>query len=258
MRRFGATLVVGLSALTLAASGVIAQELGDVCSDAQPGTGALWGFVSDPDAGIGLPGAMVVATWKDDGDAVRTEGQTALDGSYVLCNIPRGVEVSVQPIVAALGGTVVVTTLTGDFGQVDLSFSLAGAGNEDRVWACLDSSGDQAGRGGLSRLLRCDADWGKLEACPMDDVHGEVEAELPLVTSIEVVSASEIARLQSEMRRQRGVTGLGSGPGFRRAVEEMVKGAKRLGANALIDWDREGATLTAKAVTITVDPATCD
>ncbi len=34
--------------------------------------------------------------------------------------------------------------------------------------------------------------------------------------------------------------------------------AKRLGANALINWDREGATLTAKAVTITVDPFTCN
>ena len=257
MRRFQATLLGG-AALALAASGAIAQELGEVCPDAQPGTGALWGLVSDAEAGIGLPGATVVATWESDAEGTRIEGQTRLDGGYVLCDVPLGVEVSVQPIVAGLGGTAVVTTLTGDFGQVDLSFSLAGAGSDDRVWACLDSSGDQAGRGGLSRLLRCDADWGKLEACPMDDVHGEVEAELPLVASVEVVSASELARLQSEMRRQRGVTGLGSGPGFRRAVEEMVKGAKRLGANALIDWDREGATLTAKAVTITVDPATCD
>jgi hypothetical protein len=107
-----------VSALALAASGVVAQQLGEVCPGAQPGTGALWGLVTDADAGIGLPGATVVATWETDGDAARTEGQTALDGSYVLCNVPLGVEVSVQPFVAALGGAVVVSTLTHDFLQV--------------------------------------------------------------------------------------------------------------------------------------------
>ena len=257
MRRFGTTLLAVVPALALGARGASAQELGEVCPEAQAGTGALWGLVSDAESGIGLPGATVVATWESEGDQARAEGQAALDGGYVLCHVPLGLEVSVQPIVAGLGGTVVVTTLTGDFGQVDLSYSLADAGSDDRVWACPDARGDPAGRGRLSRLVRCDSDWGRLEACPLDKVYGEVEAELPVVTSIEVVSASELARLQAEMRRARGREGLGSGPGFRRAVEEMVAAAKRMGANALIDWDRERATLKAKAVTITVDPSTC-
>lgn len=247
----------GVSALALAATGGIAQELGDVCPGAQPGTGALWGLVSDAEAGIGLPGATVVATWENDGDVTQTEGQTALDGGYVLCHVPRGVEVSVQPIVAELGGAVVVATLTADFLRVDLGFSLADAGSGDRLWACLASSDDRAGRTGGSRLLRCDRDWERLEACPREEEHGKVEANLPVVTRIERVSAADVARLQAELRRSRASRDLGSGPGFREAVQKLVADAKQLGANALIDWDREGATLTAMAVTIAVDPSTC-
>ncbi len=257
MRRFGTTLLGSVPVLALA-TGVSAQELGEVCPDAQPGTGALWGLVSDAESGIGLPGATIIATWEDDGDRTRIEGQTALDGGYVLCHVPRGPEVSVQAVVAGMGGAVVVTTLVRDFGQLDLSFSLTDAGSEDRVWACLDSAGDQAGRAGLSRLLRCDPDWGELEACPREEEHGEVEASLPAVSRLEILSASEVARLQAEIRRRSGLRGLGSGPGFREAVRELVAAAKRLGANALIDWGREGTTLKAKAVTITVDPSTCD
>lgn len=256
MKRFAATLPGAVSALVLAASGVMAQELDEVCPDAPPGTGALWGLVSDEDAGIGLPGAMVAATWEKDGEEARVEGQTALDGSYVLCNVPLGVEVSLQPIVATLGGTVVVTTLTDDFLRVDLGFTLADAGDGDRLWGCLGSRDDPSGSRAVSRLLRCDSDWGELESCPREEL-GNVEADLPVVSRVEVLSTSEIARLQSEMRRQRGMGGLGSGPAFREAVEELVAEAKRLGANALIDWEREGATLTARAVTISVDPSTC-
>lgn len=40
MRRFAATLPGAVSALALAASGVVAQQLGEVCPGAQPGTGA--------------------------------------------------------------------------------------------------------------------------------------------------------------------------------------------------------------------------
>lgn len=258
MRRSGVMLVGSLSALALAASSAIAQELGEVCPDAEPGTGALWGLVADADAGIGLPGATVVATWEQDGDAARAEGQTALDGSYVLCSVPLGVAVSVQPIVAALGGPVVVTTLTGDFAQVNLGFTLADTGDADRLWGCPGSRDDPSAGRAVSRLLRCDSDWEALDACPREEEHGDVKADLPLVSRVETVSASELARLQAEMRRPNRMRGLGSGPGFRQAVEELVADAKRLGANALVDWVRDGSTLTAKAVTITVDPSNCN
>ena len=256
MRRFGATLLAGVSALVLAASGVVAQTLDEVCPDAQSGTGALWGLVSDADAGIGLPGATVVATWENDGDAVRAERQTALDGGYVLCHVPIGVEVAVQPIVADLGGAVVVATLTDDFLRVDLGFSLTDAGADDRLWACPDFRVDPDGRMRGLGLLRCDSDWGELEACPREEEHGEVEAAVPLVSRVMRVSAAEIAALQSGGRRLDG--GAGSVAGLREAIGKLVADAKRLGANALINWDREGATLTVKAVTITVDPSTCN
>lgn len=44
-------------------------------------------------------------------------------------------------------------------------------------------------------------------------------------------------------------------------IRELVADAKRLGANALVDWQMRGGAaermLTAKAVTITVDPSSC-
>ena len=106
MRRFGAALLGAVPAFALAASGVIAQQLGEVCPDAQPGTGALWGLVADEEAGIGL------------------------------------------------GGVVVVTTLTDDFLRVDLSFTLADAGSDDRLWACPGSRVDPAGWMGGRALFR--------------------------------------------------------------------------------------------------------
>ena len=257
MRRFGTTLLMGVTALTLPASGAVAQQLAEVCPDAQPGTGALWGLVADADAGIGLPGATVVATWENDGETVRAEGQTSLDGGYVLCHVPAGVEISVHPVVATVGGPVTVATLTEDFLRVDLGFSLAEAGgdSEDRLWACPDFRVDPDGRMRGLGLLRCDSDWEELDACPREEEHGDVEADVPLVSRVMAVSAAEVAALQSGRRRLDG--GAGSVSGLREAVTTMVEEAERLGANALVDWERDGATLRAKAVTIAVDPSTC-
>ena len=256
-RRFRVTLLGGLTAMTLAAGGGVAQQLEEICPEAQPGTGALWGLVSDADAGIGLPGATVVATWEHDGDTVRAEGQTSLDGGYVLCHVPVGVEMSVQPVVATVGGAAIAATLTGDFLRVDLGFSLAEAGSdgEDRLWACPDFRVDPDRRMQGLGLLRCDSDWEELDACPREEEHGDAEADVPLVSRVMAVSPAEVAALQSGRRRLDG--GAGSVSGLREAVTTMVEEAKRMGANALVDWEREGTTLSAKAVTVTVDPSTC-
>lgn len=253
--RVRTVLLGSVSAWALGTGAAHAQQLTEVCPDATPGTGALWGLVTDAETGIGLPGATVVATWEGDGGPVRTEGQTAIDGGYVLCHIPRGVELSLQPIVSTLGGAVVAATLTEDFLRVDLAFSFADAGadagDDERVWACIEVTPP-------SRFLRCDPDWKALDQCPREEEHGEVDAELALVARNMIVRAEDVTGLIAEMRRPSDDRSLGSGPEFREAVEELVADAKRLGANALIDWERDGATLTAKAVTITVDPATCD
>ena len=160
------------------------------------GAGAVWGVVSD--AGIGLPGATVVATWESDGEAVLTEVQTALDGGYVLCGVPRGVEVSVQPVLVGVEGATAVTTLTGDFARVDLSWSLTGGGGDDRLWACLDSRVDPEGRIERLRLFRCDADWNELDACAREEL-GEVEAVLASSSRTVAVRASDVAALQAQI-----------------------------------------------------------
>ncbi len=245
---------IALLLLAITVPGAYGQELGEVCPNGPAGSGAVWGLVSDADSGIGLPGATVVATWDGDGEPVRAEVQTALDGGYVLCGVPRGFEVSLRPTLAGMEGAIVAATLTGDFARADLPLSLTGGdGDDDRLWACLDSRTDPSGSIRRSRLLRCDDDWGELEACPQEEL-AEVEAVASrTVSRTVVVSAAEAAALQRSVR--------GSGSVSEEVIRELVADARRLGANALVDWDVRGAArerrLTAKAVTITVDPSSC-
>ena len=253
--RLPAACLGGLVVLALAPVAVSAQELDEVCPDAQPGTGATWGLVADIDSGIGLPGATVVATWERDGAAERSEAQTALDGGYVLCGLPLDTELSVQPMVASVGGPVVLTMLSEAISRVDLGFSLTGvAGEDDRVWACPGDRSEEAGRM-ASRHLRCDSDWPPLETCPREQEHGAVEAALGQEARSRdvLLTPEEIRRLRSRIRPGAGAIA----PLLDAAAERLAAAARRLGANALINFERDGTTIRAEAVTITVDPATC-
>ena len=241
--------------MALPATGAYGQELVEVCPEGPAGTGAVWGVATDADSGIGLPGATVVATWDGDGETVRTEVRTALDGGYVLCGVPRGTEVSVRPVLAGAEGTLAVTILTDDFARADLRLSLTGDGDDDdRLWACLDSRVDPNGNIERLRLFRCDSDWSELDACPREEL-GEVEAVLASASRTMVVRASEVGSIR------RGSQTGGSVSALREAIGELVTEARRLRANALVDWRMRGGArerrLTAKAVTITADPSSC-
>ena len=246
-------IACGAAAAGFALAGIVpaatAQELSEVCPDSPDGTGALWGVVSDEDGEMGLPAAGVVVTWETDGEGGRTEGQTGFDGGYVLCYVPLETELAVQPTFGNTGGSVSTVSLTDPITRVDLRFTPGGAGgggaDDDRIWACIGGTTDNQINLQNSRLLRCDPGWGGIDRCPKEAEHGQVQATI----SGSSVSADTTA---AERTRQ-----MARSSEFREALEKVIVDANRLGANALINVRLSRNSLTAEAVTITVDPESC-
>ncbi len=247
LRRFASGLAVGALGLVLTGAAAVAQELNEVCPDSPDMTGALWGLVSDPDTQMGLPSATVVATWEKDGDEGQMEGQTALDGGYTLCYVPLGVEISVQPLFMGTGGAATTASLTEEITRLDLVFSLSGVGggggDEDRIWACFGGTTDNQINLQNSRLIRCDPGWDGIDRCPKESEHGQVQATMTGGS----LSADDEERLDR----------IAGSSDFREALEKLIADATRLGANAMINVRMNRNSLSAEAVTITVDPATC-
>ena len=247
LRRFASGMAVGALGLVLTGAAAVAQELTEVCPDSPDMTGALWGLVSDPDTQMGLPSATVVATWEKDGDEGQMEGQTALDGGYTLCYVPLGVEISVQPLFMGTGGAATTASLTEEITRLDLVFSLSGVGggggDEDRIWACFGGTTDNQINLQNSRLIRCDPGWDGIDRCPKESEHGQVQATMTGGS----LSADDEERLDR----------IAGSSDFREALEKLIADATRLGANAMINVRMNRNSLSAEAVTITVDPATC-
>lgn len=254
MRRFASGMAVGALALAFAGSDAVAQELSEVCPDSPDMTGALWGLVSDGDTQMGLPSATVVATWEKDGESGQMEGQTALDGGYTLCYVPLGVEISVQPVFMGTGGAAITANLTEEITRLDLPFSLSdvggGGGGEDRIWACFEGTTDNHINLQNSRLLRCDPGWEGIDRCPKDAELGQVQATISGAT----IPAEITGDPREREERERLLAGSSE---FREALEKTLADARRLGANALINWRLVRNSLTAEAVTISVDPSSC-
>jgi len=232
MRR-SMTALLPAALITLGAASANAQELSEICPNAKDGTGAIWGLVSDPDAGMGLPGARVVASWSEDGKTQSAETETQLDGSYTLCYVPLGVDLSVRPMFATVGGAEIAMHLEEIFTRQDISFSMTGArsaggGEEDsRIWMCI-AGGQSTININNTRLIRCESYWKPLEQCPKEELGS--------------VTASPV--------------GDGSGV-MREMLERLVQEARRLGANALINVKSSRSAIIADAVRIEVDPSTC-
>ena len=234
MRRIRFGVAAGAFALASVVPAAMAQELNEVCPDSPDGTGALWGMVSDEDGEMGLPGASVVVTWDADGDEGRTEGQTGFDGGYVLCYVPLEAELSVHPTFGNADGSPTMVSLTDPITRMDLVFSLTGAGggdeDDDRIWACVGGVDNRINMEN-ARYIRCDPGWEGINRCPVAEQHGQVQATM---------------------------AGAGSGrSALREALEKIIADARRQGANSLINWRITRNSLSAEAVTITVDPVTC-
>ncbi len=233
MIRDGSAPVLGALVVLFAVLPLSAQDLQTMCPNSQGASGGLWGVVADVDAGVALPGARLVATWKTDGKGAKTEVQTGLDGSYTLCYLPLEVPLEVTAVLGNLPGATLALTLTEPLTHQDVAFSLGGSAtgtggeSDDRMWACF-GRGESDINMQNARLIRCDANWRALDRCPRED----------------------LGRLQ--------VTASGAGSGMlREALEQIIQQARRAGANALIRWTMSGHTISADAVKIGVDPSTC-
>jgi hypothetical protein len=237
------TRSVTATCLTLLSMGtpVVAQDLSEVCPGAEGGTGALWGLLSDADAQMGLPGATVVASWTIDGVSGRAEVQTSIDGSFTMCYVPLDTELSVLGMIGSIPGRPFAVTLTDPITRLDLEVSLTGANaGGEKMLACPGAPNSQL-RLQVSDLVHCDPRWRGLENCPREDL-GRVS-----VASPDTPSLSD--RL----------------PG----LALLITQARELGANALLNfWESGivgrrsagspgGGLLSAQAVFIDVDPATC-
>ena len=226
------SIVFLLSGTTL----IHAQEFSELCPNSTDGTGAVLGFVSDLDMQMALPGATVRVTWDKDGEEARAETQTGIDGSFTLCYLPLETSLSIQPMLGTMTGQTVTMNLADLITQQDLGFSLAGASpsssedaEDDRIWACIGRA-DSGMMLQLGGLIRCDPQWQPLEQCPREEL-GRVTA------NIEGYAA------------RRGA--------LRQMVDTLIDEARRLGANALIDFDAGRGSVNAQAVKIEVDPRTC-
>lgn len=230
MRRIGKALVQGAITVLVTVTALAGQELTEICPGAEDGTGALWGAVSDPDAGMILPGATVNASWNTDGQERTAEVEVGLDGSYTMCYLPLGPEIEVRPMFATIAGESVTVTLSEIFTQQDMVLSMTGGNSrddDDRIWMCFDG-GQSTINIQNSRLIRCDAQWQPLVRCPKTEL-GQITAQS---------------------------SGAGSGM-FREMLETLVAEAERIGANAVLNPHAERATLSGEAVLIEVDPSTC-
>jgi len=223
-----------LTLLTVGAPAV-AQDLSEVCPDAEDGTGALQGLLSDANAQMGLPGATVVARWTIDGAPGRAEGQTSIDGSFTLCSLPLETELAVLGMVGSVSGVPLAVMLTDHITRREVQLSLTGTSaagaSGEQMLACFGAP-DSALRNQVAEFVRCDIRWRGLKSCPRENL-GRVS------TMARAFRAADM-------------------PGW---LEELIEKARELGANALVDYERAegaGAQLrSAQAVLIKVDPASC-
>jgi len=225
-QRVAVVTLTSLALLAATASVVTAQALADVCPGADAETGGLVGSVADDMSGVVMPGASVSAEWTADGQPVRADVQSGFDGTYALCHLPMGVEMTVVAFFGDLTGSPVVVTLTDPVARQDLTLSLAGGGGDDsgdRLIMCPDLD--------MPRLLNCSPSWPDLQKCPREE-HGQVRATR---------------------------TGVG-GDWLRELIEDLIVEVERQGGNAVLNavfnQSRSGG-ISGLAVTIDVDPATC-
>ncbi|MDX1395029.1 MAG: hypothetical protein R3195_11585 [Gemmatimonadota bacterium] len=241
MKRNPGLTAAFLALFTVALPGA-AQDLSEVCPGAGDGTGALRGLLSDADAQMALPGATVVATWTRDGEAGRTEVQTALDGSFTMCHVPLDTELSVVGMIGAIAGQPLSLTLTDPITRRDVQVSLSGAtAADDRLLACFGAP-DSPQSQELTNFVRCDPGWRGLEDCAREDL-GRVTANRTLTAT-----------------RGGGRTPDAPGVPLRDPpdwLEELIEEARDLGANALVNMGGSGELVSAQAARIEVDPATC-
>ncbi len=147
MRKSFARLVAPVLLLVLANTAA-AQSFSDFCPGGNEETeAAVVGFVTDPEAGTIVPGAMVAASWVRDNARQRAEAQTNMEGVYTICDLPKDTEVSLRVSFGDRRGEAVPYTTAAVLAQQDLEISLTAEPDTRQ------EVGSLAAGGGRSRIL---------------------------------------------------------------------------------------------------------
>lgn len=228
-------VVVAVACVSAGAGELRGQELTELCPDASPPSAAVWGFVHDLETEVVIPMAMLDVRWAVDGQDHEAYRQAGVDGGYVLCSLPREVDISVQASLAGISDSAVTLTLTEEITWRDFTIALQTGGVPDTpLMVCTSVLGapDQL-ESSFPHLIRCRPGWPDLELCPRIEL-GPVDGDRT-----------------------------GVGIDVKEQIERFVEEARRLGANAIIRVQpQRGAGgndggIEGLAVRIPADPTIC-
>ena len=140
------------------ANSAAAQSFADFCPGGDEATqAAVVGYLTDPEAQIPVPGATVAASWVQDNARQRVEVQTNLEGLYILCGLPKEMEVSLRALLGDRRGEAVPYATAAPLAQQDLFISLTGEPEvREEVGSLAGGGRGGSGRAFSSEIIRAD------------------------------------------------------------------------------------------------------
>ena len=142
----------------VAANTAAAQSYIDFCPTGdEDAEAAVVGYLTDPEAETIVPGATVAASWVQDNARQRAEAQTNMEGLFILCGLPKDMEVSLRALLGDRRGEAVTYTTAAPLAQQDLFISLTGGPEVREEIGSLSGGGSGgSGRAFSSEIIRAD------------------------------------------------------------------------------------------------------
>lgn len=163
----------------LASQSLRAQELAELCPEADPTGAALIGFVQDSESGMVLPGAEVTASWLREGERQRALTEVGFDGGFTLCGLPLEIEVTVRAAFASYRGPSTTLVMNDPVGQFDLTVSLSEDAPEEEPEEITVEGGTARV---FSAMLISEEDLATIPSMPLYDMlrqHNRLRFERP-------------------------------------------------------------------------------
>ena len=133
-----------------------AQSFIDFCpGDDEATQAAVVGYLTDPEAQTIVPGATVAASWVQDNARQRIEVQTNLEGLYIMCGLPKDMEVSLRALLGDRRGEALPYTTSAPLAQADLFISLTAAPETREEVGSLAAGGGR-GQAFSSEVIRAE------------------------------------------------------------------------------------------------------
>ncbi|WP_419163101.1 TonB-dependent receptor [Candidatus Palauibacter sp.] len=132
-----------------------AQTFVDFCpSGNEEIEAAVVGFVTEAETVV--PGVTVAASWVRDNARQRVEAPTNMEGLFVLCGLPKDMEVSLRALLGDRRGEAVSYTTAVSLAQQDLLISLTAEPDSRAEVGSLADVGGGRGRAYSSEVIRAE------------------------------------------------------------------------------------------------------